>query len=222
MASAKTESTEAASQVVDVVMPPTAPAHGSVNVTVHELQSELNRSQTLKTLPPKTTSPLQTNKASSSNPLLPLPNHNPNPITQNETLDCNSTFPPPKDVNVPTLVERIRRSEDKTLRRIAPVTIGANDHPRILISDSVFQKGAELHKDFIICYFNGKALPFNQIQSVLNHIEKILEKSIWYVGDSMFHTAQWSSAHSRSTPPLKVIKIWAHLTGVPIDLRHDE
>ncbi|XP_013615318.1 PREDICTED: uncharacterized protein LOC106321621, partial [Brassica oleracea var. oleracea] len=51
---------------------------------------------------------------------------------------------------------------------------------------------------------------------------KILEKCIWYVGDSMFHTAQWSSDHSMSTPPLKAIKIWAHLTGVPLDLRYDE
>lgn len=25
-----------------------------------------------------------------------------------------------------------------------------------------------------------------------------------------------------TTPPLKAIRIWAHLTGVPLDLRHDE
>ncbi|KAF2588404.1 hypothetical protein F2Q70_00040649 [Brassica cretica] len=52
--------------------------------------------------------------------------------------------------------------------------------------------------------------------------QKILEKCIWYVGDSMFHTAQWSSEHSKSTPPLQAIKIWAHLTGVLLDLRHEE
>lgn len=38
----------------------------------------------------------------------------------------------------------------------------------------------------------------------------------------MFHTAQWSSEHSKSTPPLQAIKIWAHLTGVPLDLHHEE
>lgn len=38
----------------------------------------------------------------------------------------------------------------------------------------------------------------------------------------MFHTAQWNSNHSMSTPPLKAIQIWAHLTGVPLDLRYDE
>lgn len=38
----------------------------------------------------------------------------------------------------------------------------------------------------------------------------------------MFHTALWSSVHSKNTPPLKAIKIWAHLTGVPLDLRYKE
>ncbi|KAF8053802.1 hypothetical protein N665_1373s0007 [Sinapis alba] len=48
------------------------------------------------------------------------------------------------------------------------------------------------------------------------------QPKIWYVGDSMFHTAQWNSAHSASTPSLNVIPIWAHLHGVPLDLRHQE
>ncbi|XP_018460158.2 uncharacterized protein LOC108831089 [Raphanus sativus] len=39
-------------------------------------------------------------------------------------------------------------------------------------------------------------------------------------GDSMFHTALWTSEHSSSIPPLKSIKLWAHLHGVPLDLRH--
>lgn len=51
---------------------------------------------------------------------------------------------------------------------------------------------------------------------------KILEKNIWYVGDSMFHTAQWTSQHSAQSPSLESIQIWAHLTGVPLDLRHTE
>ncbi|KAJ4901587.1 hypothetical protein Rs2_15538 [Raphanus sativus] len=38
----------------------------------------------------------------------------------------------------------------------------------------------------------------------------------------MFHTAQWTSEHSMSTPPLKAIRIWAHLTGVPLDLRYNK
>lgn len=153
-------------------------------------------------------------------------------------------------LNPPTLVEKLRASENKTLRRLAPIAFSASGRPRVVIPNAVFEKGAAIHKDFIVCYFNGRAPPFNQIQSVFNHMwgkgkrleihnnplthstivriqsdylrQKILEKNIWYVGDSMFHTAQWSSAHSKSTPPLKAIRIWAHLTGVPLDLRHDE
>ncbi|KAJ4888507.1 DUF4283 domain-containing protein [Raphanus sativus] len=117
-------------------------------------------------------------------------------------------------------------------------------------TSSPHPKGADLHKNFIVCYFNGRAPPFNQIQSVLNHLwgkgrkleihnnplnhsavvriqseylrGKILEKNIWYVGDSMFHTAQWTAGHTASTPPLRSIKLWAHLTGIPLDLRHQE
>lgn len=51
---------------------------------------------------------------------------------------------------------------------------------------------------------------------------KILEKSVWYIGESMFHAVQWSSSVSPSAPPLESIQIWAHLTGVPLDLRHEE
>lgn len=38
----------------------------------------------------------------------------------------------------------------------------------------------------------------------------------------MFHMAQWSTTGSRTIPPLKEIKIWAHLTGIPLDLRYDK
>lgn len=51
---------------------------------------------------------------------------------------------------------------------------------------------------------------------------KILEKSIWYVGDTMFHTALWSSTTSAQPPAMDSIKIWAHLTGIPLDFRHKE
>lgn len=69
-----------------------------------------------------------------------------------------------------SLVEKIRASEDKTLKRLAPVSISESGRPRVLIPDEVFHEGAELHRDFIICYYNRKPPPFNQIQSVLNHM----------------------------------------------------
>lgn len=48
---------------------------------------------------------------------------------------------------------------------------------------------------------------------------KILEKRIWYVGDSMFYATQWATYHSTHTPAFNFIPIWAHLRGVPFDLR---
>ncbi|KAG2279875.1 hypothetical protein Bca52824_051095 [Brassica carinata] len=166
--------------------------------------------------------------------------------TENVTIpqahESPQTLPqaaPSSNTTPPTLVERIRILENKTLRRLVPVAFATSGRPRITIPDSIFQKGAEIHRDFIICYFNGRAPPFSQISKLeihnnpLNHStlvripseylrQKILEKNIWYVGDSMFHTAQWSSAHSKLTPPLKAIQIWAHFTDIPLDLRHEE
>lgn len=181
----------------------------------------------------------------------PVPNSE-NPTPSNQPNPSSTVPPNPSTRQQPpsSLVERLRTKMDKTLQRLAPVTISPTGRPRVLIPDVVFQKGAELHKDFIICYFNGRSPPFAQIQTVLSHMwgkgrrleihnnplnrsvlvritsdylrEKILDKNIWYVGDSMFHTAFWSTAHSSSTPPLKAIKIWAHLTGIPLDLRHQQ
>lgn len=214
----------------------------------------------LKVLPPNHNSPLVTNRASLK-PLLPCPPtlqaypSSANPPLEppldppNPTQSSGPPIPPSSSIpSPPTLAEKLRVKGDKSLKRLAHVTLSETCRPRILIPDSVFQKGAELHKDFIVCHFNGRPPPFNQIQSVLNHMwgkgrrleihnnplqrsaivriqseflrQKILEKNIWYVGDSMFHTAQWSSEHSSATPSLSSIKIWAHLTGVPLDLRY--
>ncbi|KAJ4867404.1 hypothetical protein Rs2_51052 [Raphanus sativus] len=52
--------------------------------------------------------------------------------------------------------------------------------------------------------------------------QKILEKRVWYVGDSMFQAVQWTSSASQTSPPLDSIQIWAHLTGIPLDLRHQQ
>ncbi|KAJ4912599.1 Uncharacterized protein Rs2_07220 [Raphanus sativus] len=219
-----------------------------------------NTDQNFTILPPKASPQIHTNKATSPThivPPLPIQNQTTeisilttpeNQTTLNPLLPNAGKIIPPGQKK--TLVDKLRAQADMSLRRLAPVTIAPTGRPRVVIPDAVFQKGAEIHKDFIICYFNGKSPPYNQIQSVFNYMwgkgkrleihnnplnhsvivriqseylrKKILDKNIWYVGDSMFHTAQWNSDHSTSTPPLKAIKIWAHLTGVPIDLRHDE
>ncbi|XP_013711474.1 mucin-2-like [Brassica napus] len=124
-------------------------------------------------LPPKNSPLLKSNLASSSHTTT-VPPPNSQTTTPPQTLPISppllipNTQPPP--IPQTTLVERLCASEDKTLRRLAPVTVAPSGRPRVLIPDSVFQKGAEIHKDFIICYFNGRPPPFIQIQSVFNHL----------------------------------------------------
>ncbi|CAN6858872.1 unnamed protein product [Brassica oleracea] len=100
----------------------------------------------------------------------------------------------------PSLVERLRISEDKTLKRLAPFL------RRVLrfTKTSSYATTMEGHL---------RLIKFRASLTICGAKEK---------RDSMFHTVQWSSEHSMSTPPLKAIKIWAHLTGVPLDLRHQE
>lgn len=88
-------------------------------------------------------------------------NSNP-PLTTSELENAHPQYQ--------TLVEKLRASTDKSLRRLAPVTLAPSGRPRVVIPDSVFKKGAEIYKDFIICYFNGKSPPYNQIQSVFNYM----------------------------------------------------
>ncbi|KAG2312390.1 hypothetical protein Bca52824_023947 [Brassica carinata] len=51
---------------------------------------------------------------------------------------------------------------------------------------------------------------------------KILEKRLWYVDTSMFYVSQWDSNPTVSYPEITSIPLWAHLRGVPFDLRTKE
>ncbi|KAF2576316.1 hypothetical protein F2Q70_00001549 [Brassica cretica] len=139
--------------------------------TVLDSQSE-NPNNKFTILQPKFSSPLQTNKASSlpvqkplETPVTPNPSSNEHPLIAQAADPSQQTAQAASlpSTHPPSLIEKIRASEDKSLKRLAPVSIAASGRPRVLIPDSVFQKGADLHKDFIICYYNGKAPPFNQI-----------------------------------------------------------
>ncbi|KAG2307195.1 hypothetical protein Bca52824_026943 [Brassica carinata] len=48
---------------------------------------------------------------------------------------------------------------------------------------------------------------------------KVLEKRIWYIGTAMFQVTPWSSSGSVSVVDMGSIPLWAHLTGLPLDLR---
>ncbi|CAG7882988.1 unnamed protein product, partial [Brassica rapa] len=136
-------------------------------------------SNKLKVLPPNHNSPMLTNLASQihshnlsatpTSPPLVIPSLPP-PIHPTAPPIIQSQVPPPPSSSQPTLADKLRVKGDKSLRRLAPATLSESGRPRVLIPDSVFQKGAELHKDFIVCYFNGRPPPFLQIQNVLNHM----------------------------------------------------
>lgn len=223
------------SKVAQIVLD-SAPTSKSETQTATDQNSETFKtfSQNYTIILPKSSSPPPppiTNRASSASNTSPLASNTIPPATKNldpripllpnPTGDTLVVEPIPSITannlpHGPSLV-KIIASEDKTLSRLAPVSISPSGRQIIFIPDEVFQKAAELHKGFIICYYNGKAPPFHQIQSVLNHMwgkgkkleihnkplnrstifcipnnymrQKILEKSIWYVGDSMFHTA---------------------------------
>ncbi|KAF3579306.1 hypothetical protein DY000_02031882 [Brassica cretica] len=161
----------------DSALPPsTVSDFRSVTDTIPVLEKERNLQQGCRIVSPSTSSPTLTNKASSSHQSIPIPSQQTtdgtiqHPILPTPVLTGDANASSSSQTIPSSLVQKIKLSEDKTLHRQAPVTIAASGRPRVLIPDSVFQKGAELHKDFIICYFNGKAPPFNQIQSVFNHM----------------------------------------------------
>ncbi|CAL9248345.1 unnamed protein product, partial [Arabidopsis halleri] len=210
-------------------------------------------------LSPKSTSPLLTNKASATLPLNQTPNtpstsspsinlttsketvvHAPSIIFEAQAQSPVQRLPAPHaeaSTGRPapasrqrTMADRLKKSVDRSLKRLAPASLSASGRPTIHIPDEVFQKGAEIHNDFIICYFNGRPPLYHQIQSVLNHmwgkgrrleIHKVLEKCIWYIGDSMFHTAPWGSHLSSESPTFDSLPIWIHLLNIPLDLHTD-
>lgn len=130
---------------------------------------------------PKAIFPLVTNPASFSGPQLcsgtpTISFHHPvDPIISEPTAPLleKPTFSQPSAsilVATPTiplsLAERIRRSEDKSLHRVSNVLISESSfgRPRIKIHDSVFKKGADLHKEFIVAYFCGGTPAYGSIQ----------------------------------------------------------
>lgn len=98
----------------------------------------LTQEKNFTIIPPKASSPIQTNKASSStvpSPVL-LPNTTP-------TLNPNQEHSvPPKSAHYspnPTLAD-IKVFDDKSLKRLAPVTYYNKGTPRVLIPDEVSTK----------------------------------------------------------------------------------
>lgn len=210
-------------------------------------------------LPPRGSSPLLTNNAiaAASTSKVVYASAEPTVQASEPTVREQISAPTPiSTITVPTLgasvaaprlVDKIRKSINRTLQRKSPPIYTENGKAQVTIPEEVFQRGAESHKDFIVCYFSGRIPPFKQIQSVLNHLWgkgrgleihtnhltnsmlvripnefirlKVLEKKIWYVGDSMLRAFQWPSPHKDISTAFSSFPIWAHLKDVPLDLR---
>ncbi|KAJ4911368.1 hypothetical protein Rs2_05989 [Raphanus sativus] len=173
------------------------------------------------------------------------------PLLNSPVPIVNQSSPPePKSLpNKPeTWASKARANTNRTLTRLSPQTLSPSGVPRVVIPDEVYQRGADLHKEFLVCRFFGRTPAYNLIQNVLNYLwgkgrhleihmvpttksvlvrvpnefirQKVLLKKFWYVDTSMFHVSQWSA--STASPSLQHIQLWAHLKGVPFDLIYSE
>ncbi|KAF3559328.1 hypothetical protein F2Q69_00012181 [Brassica cretica] len=243
--------------------------------SAEDVTTNSNTEPILITIPPKNSSPILTNKAyapspSSTKPLASKPdpnllssNRNPIPIRSSSNpipkrsypnLSSESSTPKPsltKSSNSPpSYASKVKLPSDRSLSRLAPTSISPAGKPRVLIPDVVFERGAALHKEYIVGSFLGKMPDYGPIQSVLNYMwgkgskleihlmplkhsilvrvpnefirSKILEKKLWYVDTSMFYVSQWGSNAEEAYPEITSIPLWAHIRGIPFDLQTKE
>ncbi|KAG5382489.1 hypothetical protein IGI04_033959 [Brassica rapa subsp. trilocularis] len=201
---------------------------------------------------PKPSSPLRSNPASSAPPSSPIPPTPSLPVSNPNSLLPGSTPESVAENSQPpqTYAQKARNTVDRSLKRLAPTSTSADGKPQVVVPDVVFQRGAELHKEYLVGTFLGKMPDYGPIQSVLNYMwgkgvkleihlqpqkrsflvrianefirSKVLEKQLWYVGTSMFFVSQWGSPNSSVIPEIESIPLWAYLSGVPFDLRTKE
>ncbi|KAJ4911284.1 hypothetical protein Rs2_05905 [Raphanus sativus] len=261
-----TTSPPASPVVIDVAMSEPVEETTTTPLTqTGDSTATLNSEPGLTTLPQKN-SPILTNKASASSskpsestlpqPSLPkstppsVPNSNPPPVNPSQKASSQKS-PKPKLPHPPvSYASKVKLPSDRSLSRLAPTTLSASGKPQVHIPDAVFERGAALHKEYVVGSFLGKMPDYGPIQSVLNYMwgkgskleihllplkhsmlvrvpnefirTKVLEKKLWYVDTSMFYVSQWGSNPEESYPEITSIPLWAHLRGVPFDLRTKE
>lgn len=155
--------------------------------------------------------------------------------------------PKPSETSTMTWAQRASPIADKSLKRLAPKSYSEAGIPQVIVPNEVFQRSAEMHKEFIVGSFLAKMPSYQAIQSVLNFLwgkgqkldirtnlqertflvripnefirKKVLEKRLWYVGTTMFQVSSWTSSKEAAPIDLSAIPLWAHLTGLPLDFR---
>lgn len=121
-----------------------------------------------------------------------------------------------------------RFSSSKFPKSSAKVTISAESRPRVKVPNSVFERGARIHSDFIVGIFYGNAPSYGKVLGVLNflwgkdrrvtihnltanaflfHIpsaslrRRVLQHELWRVGDSPF------SSQNRRLPSALILHL---------------
>lgn len=212
------------------INPSLIPYTEAASITSNAVIAGLNK----QPIPPSTTeaSSLNSHVGNLPNGLtLAQPPHQPTPAQASQS-------------NINTWAEKIQNSTDRKLKNHASPSLSPDGIPRVKIPDSVFQRGADAHKDFVLGVFLGKTPYFGHIQSVLTHIwgrglkleihlrpasrsmlvripnstirNKIVEQEIWHIGSSLFYVAQWSSNIAINPPSFTSIPLWAHVRGIPL------
>lgn len=129
------------------------------------------------------------------------------------------------------------------------VNISPEGRPRVKIPNSVFERGAKLHSDYIVGVFYGKPLAYGKIWAVLNFLwgkdrkvtiqnltknaflfyipnpalrKRVLQHELWRVGDSPFFVTPWKAEYSFNPPALDRAPVWAKISNIPCDLVTDE
>lgn len=113
----------------------------------------------------------------------------------------------------------------------------------------MFERGAELHSDYIVGIFYGNPPSYGKIWGVLNFLwgkdkrvtihnltanaflfripsaslrKRVLQNELWRVGDSRFFVTEWKASFSLNPPSLQKALVWASISNIPFDLITDE
>lgn len=127
--------------------------------------------------------------------------------------------------------------------------ISENGKPRVKVPNTVFERGARLHSDYIVGIFYGNSPSYGKVWGVLNYLwgkdkrvtihnltrnaflfhipsvslrQKILQHELWRVGDAPFFVTEWKASFSLDPPSLQRAPIWAKINQILFDLVTNE
>ncbi|CAA7053551.1 unnamed protein product [Microthlaspi erraticum] len=154
----------------------------------------------------------------------------------------------PKDIGGDFNWAKSLKSTCKIKTSSVPVSYSSEGIPRVKIPNEVFERGAELHSDYIVGIFYGNPPSYGKIWGVLNYLwgkdkkvtihnltsnaflfripseslrKRVLQHELWRVGDSPFFVTEWKASYSLNPPSLQKAPIWTTIKNIPFDLITD-